>query len=106
MTTVPLRFEDDGEKVRVFVATDITLHRRQPTNPGTLPRQLSKSVRNGQPGRAYADSFRTERRGDALHIKAHFPFSEEDRRRLEALKAQGRTIEFVIPKNLPIYIKD
>jgi hypothetical protein len=106
MTTVPLRFEDDGEKVKVLVATDITLHRRKPTNPHTLHRQLSKSARNGQPGRAYAESFRAERRDEVVHVSGFFPYSDEDRRRLDDLKAQGRTIEFVVPENLPIFIRD
>lgn len=104
--TIPLRLEDDGEKVRVFVATDITLHRRKATNPNTLFRQLSKSARNGQPGRAYTDSFRAERRGKVVHVSATLPLSAEDRQRIDRLKAEGRAIEFVIPKDLPIYIRD
>jgi hypothetical protein len=100
-----LRFEDDSKVVKAFVVTDFTLERREPTNPHTLPRQLLKSARNGLPGRAYAKSFRHELVGKAVRIHAFFPFSEEDRRRMKEFEAQGKRIEFVIPKGTPIFVR-
>lgn len=100
-----LRFEDNGKVVKTFVVTDFTLERRKPNNPHTLPRQLLKSARNGLPGRAYAKIFQHEQVGKTIRIHALFPFSEEDKRRMKEFEAQGKRIEFVIPKGTPIFVR-
>jgi len=99
---LPLRFEDDGKTVRVFVATDVRLHRRQANNPASLTRHLLKSAQSGREGRAYTNDVQVSANGKK--IQAFFPFSEKDAAMLDSYREQGRKIAFLLPEGTPLFV--
>jgi len=100
----PLRFEDDGTTVHVLIASDITLHRREMNNQNSLPKKIFKAIKGKKSGRAYTKEFKVEDGG--RRIKAFFPFTEEDIKRLQKFREQGRDIKFLIPKKIPFNIEN
>jgi len=92
---------------RVFTVTDLALHRRAPTNPHSLLRQLSRSFRSGKPGRAHGSGFRAMEDGTGkMTIDAFLPFTEEDKKTLAEMSARGEEIVIIMPRRTPLYLKD